>query len=138
MLAVSTDSICGKIRSALRKRDAIIDNRIEQIRLLRHKAYGTSSEQAPGQGHLFDEAEILAAEPVEEEPQDVLAPEASSAKRRGKMAPVTAALPPQVLPKSNASANTAAVVAANGITHLACWAHPPRSRRARPAVPMWH
>lgn len=40
---------------------------LEQIRLLRHKFYAASSEQASGQIALFDEAEVLAAEPAEDE-----------------------------------------------------------------------
>lgn len=158
----------------IRHRDAFINKLLEQLRQARHRLYGASSEQAPGQGHLFDETEGLAAESVEE-PQDDLAEGTASARPRGKRvalpkelprieivhelteadrhcacgaekveiapevseqldivpmqvrvlkhirqrcacprcqtAPVTAALPPQVLPRSNASAHTAAFVA---------------------------
>lgn len=149
---------------------------IEQARLNRHRAYGASSEQSPDQVALFDEAEVLAAEPAEDEPVEDVAPTvAAPAKPRGKrtplpahlprheiiheltpeelqcacgaekvvigteiseqidiiptrvrvlrhvrktcacpkcqLAPVTAAMPPQPIPKSNASANTLAFVA---------------------------
>lgn len=161
----------GNRDAIIRHRDAYIAHLLEQLRLTRHRLYGTSSEQAPGQGNLFDEAEVLAAEVAAEEPLGV----APSAKPRGKRvalppelprveilhaltdaerrcacgaekveiapetseqidivpmrvrvlkhirqrcvcprcqtAPVTAALPPQLLPKSNASADTVAFVA---------------------------
>lgn len=150
---------------------------VEQARLNRHRVYGASSEQAPGQGALFDEAEVLAAGSVEDETAEDIAPTVvdAPAKPRGKRAPlpthlprvdivhelttaerqcacgaekvvigeaiseqidivpmqvrvlrhvrqtcacpvcqsapVTAALPPQPIPKSNASANTLAFVA---------------------------
>ena len=115
----------------------------EQFILLRHRHFGVSSEQISSQGHLFDEAEILAAESTEAQdiaPIPPVVPEAGTTgvKARGKRAPLPtelprveivhdapealrtcpcgtpkvvigqevseqAALPPQPLPKSNAS-----------------------------------
>ena len=70
---------------------------IEQMSLARHRQFGASSEQ----GHLFDEAEVLAAATTEA--QDIApipaAPDVSNvaappvAKARGKRAPLPAELP---------------------------------------------
>ena len=77
-----------------------INHMIEQFILARHRQFGVSSEQVSGQGHLFDEAEILAAGSTEA--QDIAPiPESfasadttkSETKARGKRAPLPAELP---------------------------------------------
>lgn len=76
----------------IRHRDEHIAYLYEQIRLIRHRMYGASSEQAPGQGSLFDEAEVLAAQPAEDEPAPATEP-AAEKKPRGKRAPLPKDLP---------------------------------------------
>lgn len=76
-----------------------IQHLLEQFILLRHKQFGVSSEQ--GQGRLFDEAEVLAAQSTEAQDVAPIPPEASTAstaikpevKARGKRAPLPAELP---------------------------------------------
>ena len=73
---------------------------VEQFVLVRHRQFGSSSEQMSAQVRLFDEAEMLAAGSTEE--QDIApipepAPPADTAKpdvkARGKRAPLPAELP---------------------------------------------
>lgn len=66
---------------------------LEEIRLMRHKFYAASSEQSPGQGALFDEADALAAESAEDETAGVESTVAAPAKPRGKRSPLPAHLP---------------------------------------------
>ena len=89
------DSVIADHVAAIAERDARIAHLLEQFRLLRHKFYGPSSEQAPGQGVLFDEAEVLAAEPPDDEATEDVAPTVIDApvKARGKRAPLPADLP---------------------------------------------
>jgi len=76
-----------------------INHLIEQFILARHRQFGVSSEQ--GQGRLFDEAEVLAAETTEAQDIATIPPEtpASSTaakpevKARGKRAPLPTELP---------------------------------------------
>ena len=74
-----------------------INHLIEQFILARHKQFGVSSEQ--GQGRLFDEAEVLAADTTESQDIAPIPPEvpASSTtpktKARGKRAPLPTDLP---------------------------------------------
>lgn len=79
------------------ERDKRIVILLEQIRLQRHKLYGASSEQASGQGQLFDEADVLAASATDTEPPEPAvagAPDADEpARRRGKRAPLPVHLP---------------------------------------------
>ena len=79
-----------------------IDYLYEQFALLRHRQFGASSEQLPGQARLFDEAEVLAgvARSDETDEIDEAAAVATSdgaiplAKpARGKRAPLPAELP---------------------------------------------
>lgn len=93
------------LKSLLLLRDAAIENRdaqiayheaqyaalLEQVRLMRHKLYATSSEQSSGQIALFDEADVLAAGPVDDEAADDVAP--TPGKARGKRSPLPAHLP---------------------------------------------
>ena len=72
---------------------------LEQFVLLRHKQFGVSSEQ--GQGRLFDEAEVLAAETTDTQDIATIPPETPSSstaakpevKARGKRAPLPTELP---------------------------------------------
>ena len=84
---------------------------LEQLRLARRRFFGASSERHIGQDRLFDEAELLAAQPAAaddddddddaegqaEEPADSVAGGVSAAKttikRRGKRVPLPAELP---------------------------------------------
>jgi transposase len=73
-----------------------INHLIEQFILARHRQFGVSSEQ--GQGRLFDEAEVLAAENTEAQdvapiPTATPATEKPAVKARGKRAPLPAELP---------------------------------------------
>jgi transposase len=70
-----------------------IDELFESIRLARHQRFGASSEKAPGQGELFDEAEDTAeeAEPVESE-----ALESSSDSKTKKQQKTRKPLPAQL------------------------------------------
>ncbi len=76
-----------------------IQHLLEQFVLLRHKQFGVSSEQ--GQGRLFDEAEVLAAEATEAQNIATIPPETPSSstaakpevKARGKRAPLPTDLP---------------------------------------------
>lgn len=83
--------------SAIAARDKQIVLLLEQIRLQRHKLYGASSEQASGQGQLFDEADVLAATATDaeaDEPGIESTPETDEpARRRGKRSPLPAHLP---------------------------------------------
>jgi len=83
--------------SAIVERDRKILYLLEQIRLQRYKLYGASSEQASGQGLLFDEAEVLAATATDTETTEPAvdgAPEADEPTRhRGKRSPLPAHLP---------------------------------------------
>lgn len=78
-------------------RDQQIALLLEQIRLQRFKLYGASSEQAPGQGLLFDEAEGLAAAAADTETTaaalDATPRAGDSTASRGKRAPLPAHLP---------------------------------------------
>lgn len=76
-----------------------IQHLLEQFVLLRHKQFGVSSEQ--GQGRLFDEAEVLAAETTDTQDIATIPPETPSSstaakpevKARGKRAPLPTELP---------------------------------------------
>ena len=90
------DSIESQVREQVRN---YINHLIEQFILARHRQFGVSSEQ--GQGRLFDEAEVLAAETTEAQDIATIPPEtpASSTaakpevKARGKRAPLPTELP---------------------------------------------
>lgn len=74
-----------------------IQHLLEQFVLARHRHFGVSSEQ--GQGRLFDEAEVLAADSTEAQDiapipaQVVPAADKPAVKARGKRAPLPAELP---------------------------------------------
>lgn len=91
------DSVITEHKLAIAERDKQIAHLLEQIRLQRHKLYGASSEQVPGQGQLFDEAEVLAATAPDTEttePAIDATPDAGEpARSRGKRSPLPAHLP---------------------------------------------
>jgi transposase len=72
-----------------------IEHLLEQFRLSRHRLFGPSSEKAPGQNELFNEAEVLAAGSADEEPEnDEITPISSPQHRtRGTRRPLPAELP---------------------------------------------
>ena len=75
-----------------------IQHLLEQFILMRHKQFGISSEQAPGQESLFDEAEMLAADSTEAQdiapiPPETLIADKPAVKARGKRVPLPAQLP---------------------------------------------
>jgi len=78
-----------------------LNHLVEQFILARHRQFGVSSEHVSGQGRLFDEVEILAADTSEAQDAAPIPPEvpaASSpakpeAKARGKRAPLPPELP---------------------------------------------
>ncbi len=75
-----------------------IQHLLEQFILMRHKQFGISSEQAPGQESLFDEAEMLAADSTEAQdiaiiPTAIPAAEKPEVKARGKRVPIPPELP---------------------------------------------
>ena len=79
-----------------------IQRMIEQMVLARHRQFGASSEQLPGQARLFDEAEVLAQTtteaqdtvpvPPETAPSDESDDKQSKKAARGKRSPLSAAL----------------------------------------------
>lgn len=94
-LLSARDTVIANHVAAIAERDARIAHLLEQFRLLRHKFYAASSEQAPGQGVLFDEADVLAAEPADDAAAEDVASAVIDAplKARGKRAPLPADLP---------------------------------------------
>lgn len=77
-----------------------INHLFEQMILLRHRQFGSSSELLSAQGRLFDEAEVLAADTTEAQdvaPIPPVVPDAGKVtpaiKARGKRAPLPAELP---------------------------------------------
>ena len=54
------------LQQQLAQKQRHIEHLLEQFRLQRHRRFGVSSEQAPGQGALFNEAETLVAETPDE------------------------------------------------------------------------
>jgi transposase len=71
-----------------------IEQLLEQFRLQRHRQFGVSSEQAPGQGHLFNEVEILAAENSDDDAEETPVSAAGEKKpARGRRQPLPAELP---------------------------------------------
>ena len=92
-----------QLQESLAHKEAIIAHKqqqieqlLEQFRLQRHRQFGASSEQAPGQGHLFNEVEILAVEAVDdcvEDDSDKVDTEEKKKPARGRRQPLPAELP---------------------------------------------
>ncbi len=81
----------GKRIDTQEQRIAVLE---EYIRLQRHRQFGASSEKAPGQAELFDEAELLGEEdeaPADAGPAEHAAPSTAGRKPRGRRP-----LPPQL------------------------------------------
>ena len=78
-----------------------LNHLIEQFILARHRHFGVSSEHISGQGRLFDEVEVLAADTSEAQDTAPIPPETPvssdaakpEAKARGKRAPLPPELP---------------------------------------------
>jgi len=72
-----------------------IEQLLEQFRLQRHRQFGASSEQAPGQGHLFNEVEILTADNIDDDDEEnpVASEEKEKGPARGRRQPLPAELP---------------------------------------------
>ena len=73
-----------------------IQTLFEAIRLARHQRFGASSEKAPGQGELFDEAEAsfdLAEAAIQDAPESTLAVDAKPRAKRQSRKPLPANLP---------------------------------------------
>jgi len=78
-----------------------LNHLIEQFILARHRQFGVSSEHISGQGRLFDEVEVLAADTSEAQDTAPIPPETPvssdaakpEAKARGKRAPLPPELP---------------------------------------------
>ena len=73
-----------------------IDELFETIRLARHQRFGASSEKAPGQGELFDEAEESVDEHEQIEPEEL----APSSEPKPKKKPVARKPLPAQLPRT--------------------------------------
>ncbi len=90
-----------QLQAALAKKEAIIAQKqqqieqlLEQFRLQRHRQFGASSEQAPGQGHLFNEVEILASENIDDDAEEnPVSAEGKKKLARGRRQPLPAELP---------------------------------------------
>jgi hypothetical protein len=71
-----------------------IEQLLEQFRLQRHRQFGASSEQAPGQGHLFNEVEILASEALDDTAEETpVCTDETKRPARGHRRPLPAELP---------------------------------------------
>ena len=81
-------------RSTSERLQKQLDEMFESLRLARHKKFGASSEKAPGQGELFDEAEND-AEPQPESDEPTTSAQAPQQKKKTQPArkPLPANLP---------------------------------------------
>lgn len=70
-----------------------IEQLLEQFRLQRHRQFGSSSEQAPGQGHLFNEVETLVAEVPDDNADEIPVCTDGPKRTRGHRRPLPAELP---------------------------------------------
>jgi len=85
----------AKTQEQLAEKQRHIERLLEQFRLQRHQRFGASSEQAPGQGALFNEAETLVAEPPDEPTPNAatLTADTPHPPRRGRRRPLPPELP---------------------------------------------
>ena len=85
----------AKTQQQLAEKQRDIERLLEQFRLQRHLRFGASSEQAPGQGTLFNEAETLVAETPDEVAPSPVMPAADTTMRptRGRRQPLPPELP---------------------------------------------
>jgi transposase len=84
-LATQEQRLAGQLRQ--------IEHLLEQFRLARQRLFGVSSEKAPGQSELFNEAELLAGVGSDEDEPLVPAANAASRKPRGARRPLPVHLP---------------------------------------------
>src|SRR5665213_3061861 len=70
-----------------------IEHLLEQFRLARQRLFGVSSEKAPGQSELFNEAETLSRESVESQDEEAPISNGAGRKPRGARKPLAAHLP---------------------------------------------
>ena len=82
------------LQQLLTQKQQQIEQLLEQFRLQRHRQFGASSDQAPGQGHLFNEVEILAAEILDDgAAENPVSAEGTKKPARGRRQPLPAELP---------------------------------------------
>ena len=94
-LLVEKDRLIAEQARRIAEQQSQIAGLLEQFRLQRQQRFGASSEQAPGQGVLFNEAETLVAEPPDEPTPNAATPTADPPHppRRGRRRPLPPALP---------------------------------------------
>ena len=92
---VQLKKIIHQQQQLLTQKQQQIEQLLEQFRLHRHRQFGASSEQAPGQGHLFNEVETLASEDIDdgEEESPVVIEEKEKRPARGRRQPLPAEFP---------------------------------------------
>jgi len=78
--AAHQQAIAQTLEHAMRQ----IDHLYEQFVLLRPRHFGASTEQAAGQAHLFDEAEVLAAASTPDQDQAPIPSQSDAAADAGK------------------------------------------------------
>ena len=101
--AAFVSAVDAAVATAQREAQDYIQHMIEQLVLARHRQFGASSEQMPGQARLFDEAEALAQSsteaediapvPAQTQPSDQGKDSSSKKTVRGKRGPLPADLP---------------------------------------------
>lgn len=101
--AAFASAVDAAVATVKREAQDYIQHMIEQLVLARHRQFGASSEQMPGQARLFDEAEALAQSSTEAEdiapvppqtqPSDQGKDSSSKKTARGKRGPLPADLP---------------------------------------------
>jgi transposase len=94
-LLVEKDRLITEQARRIAEQQSQIAGLLEQFRLQRHHRFGASSEQAPGQGTLFNEAESLAADLSDEPAASPVTPAADTPHqpRRGRRRPLPPELP---------------------------------------------
>jgi transposase len=94
-LLVEKDRLIAEQARRITEQQSQIAALLEQFRLQRHQRFGASSEQAPGQGTLFNEAETLVAETPDEVTPSAATLTADTPKQpgRGRRRPLPPELP---------------------------------------------
>ncbi|MBI5450153.1 MAG: IS66 family transposase [Gammaproteobacteria bacterium] len=82
-----------QLQQQLAQKQRHIERLLEQFRLQRQRRFGASSEQAPGQGTLFNEAESLVADLPAEPAESPAADGTPKQPRRGHRRPLPKELP---------------------------------------------
>lgn len=81
----------GEQRAQIQRQSSLIDQLVEQIKLSRHKQFGTSSEKWADQMRLFNEAESIVDAEDSDKESDAIEVPAHHRKRGGRKA-----LPPEI------------------------------------------